>query len=222
MAQYKDLSRCEYFDREGANLNLLAVGWLEDLPTKSKEKLPRGFIPKLKKLIAETEEIWKYMGWHDCTLCERTSPRLKVDDHPTSWKNIIVPSAKKIFVCPELIVHYIQDHGYVPPKCFVDAVMDCPRYGTDEYWKPVKKLEPKLWMLELVRRDEMEYEELPWIKEAVEKAKIASEKAEAERAAKRLPYNELVAKLQGYFMERVRKLEDFGEPLPESVSVKRF
>jgi hypothetical protein len=39
----------------------------------------------------------------------------------------------KIYVCPELITHYVNAHYYKPPEVFCDAVLACPAMGSLEY-----------------------------------------------------------------------------------------
>jgi len=37
-----------------------------------------------------------------------------------------------------MILHYVKEHGYLPPADFVEAVMACPIPGSDEYRKAAK------------------------------------------------------------------------------------
>ena len=39
------------------------------------------------------------------------------------------------FVVPELIVHYIEAHCYLPPQEFIAAVMQCPPQGCAEFFQ---------------------------------------------------------------------------------------
>lgn len=43
------------------------------------------------------------------------------------------PENQFLYVCPELITHYISVHGYSPPEEFCEAVLACPQMGSDEY-----------------------------------------------------------------------------------------
>ena len=38
-----------------------------------------------------------------------------------------------LFVAPEMVVHYIEEHGYSPPAEFVEAVLRAPLPDTEEY-----------------------------------------------------------------------------------------
>lgn len=72
-----------------------------------------------------------YRGSHICELCPK-------DD--ANWVSIVHQGKKRLLgsgeitVCaptrtyatPNLVLHYIAAHGYLPPDDFVDAVMDGP------------------------------------------------------------------------------------------------
>jgi hypothetical protein len=39
-----------------------------------------------------------------------------------------------VYVAPELVVHYIESHGYQPPEEFIAAVMACPPQESAEFF----------------------------------------------------------------------------------------
>jgi hypothetical protein len=82
-------------------------------------------IDQLRRLIASNDEPLGFMGIHICELCE--------SDGPAGAANLFVPTGDRIFVCPELIVHYIIAHRYRPPDSFQDAVLRCPDPRGPEY-----------------------------------------------------------------------------------------
>jgi hypothetical protein len=47
--------------------------------------------------------------------------------------NFGVPSGDLLFVAPEMVVHYIEQHGYRPPAEFVAAVFRSPLPDTEDY-----------------------------------------------------------------------------------------
>ena len=47
--------------------------------------------------------------------------------------NLYIPHNGKIYVCPELITHYINAHHYEPPQEFCEAVLACPLMDSMEY-----------------------------------------------------------------------------------------
>jgi hypothetical protein len=44
-----------------------------------------------------------------------------------------VPGRTVLYVAPEMILHYVTDHRYLPPAEFVEAVTTCPLPGTPAY-----------------------------------------------------------------------------------------
>jgi hypothetical protein len=50
-----------------------------------------------------------------------------------------VPNGDVLFVAPEMIVHYVEQHQYAPPKEFVAAVLRSPLPDEQEYWATVKR-----------------------------------------------------------------------------------
>ena len=46
-----------------------------------------------------------------------------------------VPTAEAVYVAPEMVVHYVTDHGYLPPDEFRRAVTDCPPQGSPEFMR---------------------------------------------------------------------------------------
>jgi hypothetical protein len=51
-----------------------------------------------------------------------------------------VPGDAKIYLAPELILHYIDQHGYAPPSEFQQAVLDCPTMRSIEYLRAISEL----------------------------------------------------------------------------------
>lgn len=125
---YQDLTECTYFGEESAKI-LIAVGWLEN-----GKDFPKGEIPKdiYEKLCEFSKNPWSFawfMGSHQCDLCQFAGEN--------GLRNIFIPHNGKIYVCPELITHYINAHFYHPPKEFIEAVVVCPPMRSMEYLKKI-------------------------------------------------------------------------------------
>jgi len=56
--------------------------------------------------------------------------------------DIVVPDRTVVYMAPELILHYIRAHRYLPPSSFLEAVLNCPEPGTEEYHNAIKKIAP--------------------------------------------------------------------------------
>lgn len=124
MAQYEDLTPCTYWgDREG----LLAVGWLES-PPFAQGKLEPTVVKRLKALLKSVWQPCFRLGSHECTLCGRAH----------GHRNLFLPGRSGALVAPELIVHYIEKHDYLPPIEFQEAVLNCPKQGSPEHFKALR------------------------------------------------------------------------------------
>jgi hypothetical protein len=66
------------------------------------------------------------MGVHECNLCQFAG-------EASSAANLFFPHEDRIYVCPELIAHYINAHHYQPPTIFWDAVRTCPPMASMDY-----------------------------------------------------------------------------------------
>jgi len=139
MTYYPDLSACDYF--RSADVPLVAIGWLEngrDVPTG---EVPEQVFEQLRELLREP---WgpACFGWHDCDLCVyRYGPsKLRTHRNTMGSKNVFVPGVAKIYLAPELILHYIDQHGYSPPAEFQQAVLDCPTMRSVPYLQAILKL----------------------------------------------------------------------------------
>ena len=127
MAYYEDLSPCSYF---GAHCTavLRAVGWLEQGLPYSKGRVDEAVFRKLELLLNNAWQPMVCMGYHECSLCQFTA-------EARATTNLFVPCDGHIFVCPELITHYINAHHYQPPDSFCQAVVDCPTMRSMAYHK---------------------------------------------------------------------------------------
>ncbi len=123
MAWYEDLSECDYFGN-AAHL-LRAIGWLERGKSFSTGEIK---IEVLEKLSALRKHPWTsgytvFRGYHDCDICRLEEGTI----------NLFIPANGFLYVCPELITHYIVAHKYLPPDDFCEAVLKCPPMDSMEY-----------------------------------------------------------------------------------------
>lgn len=106
---------------------LLAVGWLTDDKPFPTGAMDAETFAKLKCLLTDPWQPGVFCGVHECELCQY--------DPPYGHSNLFVPNGSLIFVCPELIIHYIAAHHYRPPDDFLAAVVACPEIRTMQYKK---------------------------------------------------------------------------------------
>jgi len=127
MAEYADLTQCDYFPVKCSAL--LAVGWLSAETRYTIGDSDPSFFAKLLELAESPWQPVVCAGFHECELCQ-FQPAL-------GTANIFVPYEGNIYVAPELIVHYIAAHRYKPPRIFIDAVVTCPRMNSMDYKKAI-------------------------------------------------------------------------------------
>ena len=129
MAWYEDLTECNYFGEDDAKI-LTAVGWLESGKPFSTGTIPRDVYLKLSELIKNPWMFSVFRGFHRCDLCKFQFEGERAE----GVINIFIPHKRKIYACPELIIHYINIHFYLPPREFIEAVYLCPPMNTKEYY----------------------------------------------------------------------------------------
>jgi hypothetical protein len=108
MTSYRDLARCDYF---GYDHQLIAVGWLERGDHFARGEVDARAFSRLRELLIDPFQPVASGGLHECSLC-RFTPEAR------GTRNLFVPNGLDLFVAPELIVHYVNAHGYAPPSAF--------------------------------------------------------------------------------------------------------
>jgi hypothetical protein len=123
---YEDLTECDYFGKEYAKI-LTAVGWLENGKPFSHGKVSKDFYDKLCEVSKNPWAFCMFCGKHECDFCQFHGK--------FGGMNLFIPHNGKIYVCPELITHYINAHLYFPPIEFIEAVLACPPMRSMDYLK---------------------------------------------------------------------------------------
>jgi len=137
MVWYDDLENCDYFGDylgpEAAN-SFLAVGWLERGHDFTSGNIDKEIYDRLCELFQDPFQPGIFAGPHMCDLCQ-----WQFSEKFGGVHNLFVPNGETIFVCPELILHYIDAHWYEPPASFCEAVMACPPIRSMDYKKLLLK-----------------------------------------------------------------------------------
>jgi len=146
--------------------SLRAVGWLGS-KVDSTGSVSSSVRKKLETLAHDPWSPVLFMGGHHCGVCVRKSGEKKLEHlvrefppapdsltedfienygeryAPAStaqgFFNLFVPGAGHVYVAPELILHYIDEHQYQPPRNFCDAVLACPPMGSTEYFESLRR-----------------------------------------------------------------------------------
>jgi len=106
-----------------------AVGWLGAEHAHPKGILDEDAAAKLRvfaeRWFKSTEDLaWPCAGGaHQCDLCG--------DFYAAG--NFGVPAPRVLYVCPEMVAHYVDAHGYLPPAEFIEALLESPLPGTPAY-----------------------------------------------------------------------------------------
>ncbi|MFD3723441.1 hypothetical protein [Streptomyces sp. NPDC058674] len=124
MTYYPDLATYDYNYHEPPQG--LTVGWLEGDEDFAVGESSNEFVANLLDLGAFLDH--KARGFHHCTICTvltepmATSPRTG-KSYPLGHAEIrATASDGSLYVAPNLIIHYVQEHGYIPPAEFIEAV----------------------------------------------------------------------------------------------------
>lgn len=128
MSFIADLAPYDYLDDAPP---ALAVGWLDPSQPFTGGTCPRDVRDRLVALAREPRHTMR--GFHDCLFCFPDEPRdhmLQVEDpnqpgsfawlgHAEIW---VVGADGTNYAAPTLVVHYIDEHDYLPPASFIEAV----------------------------------------------------------------------------------------------------
>ncbi len=146
MTHYPDLSTSCMVE-QGPQVRV--VGWLNPgFPFETGSVSPE-FMSKLKQQCVTPYRPMVLMGAHECEFKPDSSTQCQAPGH----KNLWIPGANGcLYVAPEMIVHYIETHGYKPPEEFIQTVLAAPAQKSPEYWRmmePFGHSEPILYGLPL-------------------------------------------------------------------------
>ena len=117
-------------------IKLCAVGWLGHEVTASGEVAAECVDLLVDAYDSKLVFSDGTMGWHDCEICtteEQRRPGGKIGP-VVRWRgrelrlyghgHHLVRLGDVVYMCPVLILHYVLDHGYQPPREFLKAVAD--------------------------------------------------------------------------------------------------
>jgi hypothetical protein len=96
------------------------VGWLDGTHPYTKGKFPAHLLEFLKTI--RPQRLMR--GWHTCEICGGCR-------FPNNGEIHIYGEDGIIYCAPAMLVHYIEDHDYLPPDEFIRAVEYQYRRTTD-------------------------------------------------------------------------------------------
>ena len=122
MSQFNDLAPLDYFGQGAASV-LVAIGWLDQVVPFTLGAIDPKVLERLSILLENPFEPGQCLGFHQCDICQGQF----------GSRNLFIPGRGFLYVCPELIIHYIEKHNYLPPEPFCAAVMHCPDIRSRKY-----------------------------------------------------------------------------------------
>jgi len=143
VAYYADLTPYIYWetsqyysphrDEPWPGVPVVNVGWLDAEHPCRTGVLPEGLLARLKDLAGV--RVLQTRGYHYCELCIRDlggishirSLDAATRDHlmgelPCESAEFRVKGSGVVYAVPQLALHYIAAHGYLPPPEFCDAI----------------------------------------------------------------------------------------------------
>jgi hypothetical protein len=115
MAYFEDLTIYNYGQIDGS----VNIGWLDDEHEFRKGEVNPIILRNLYAIKASMPSFMTMRGEHRCELCGDGDVR-----HYGNGEIRVIEPDGTTYACPSMITHYIADHGYMPPDCFLDAVME--------------------------------------------------------------------------------------------------
>jgi hypothetical protein len=123
MTYFRDLSPYGY--HSGAIEPIaLNVGWLDSEHPWTRGPVAPARIALLTRLCVE-QAMNLMRGWHQCDFCEIHPVEIEFGDDrvPIGHAEIRVHGrGGVVYAAPQLICHYVADHGYQPPTEFLEAL----------------------------------------------------------------------------------------------------
>jgi hypothetical protein len=130
VAFYPDLTPYTYFqpplrdDEPWPGLPLVNIGWLDAEHPYPTGAVPDGLLPRLEEL-AEAR-VAQTRGYHFCEFCPRGPDRELIPRESAEFR---VKGDGVVYAVPQLALHYISAHNYLPPAEFCAAAMTATERG---------------------------------------------------------------------------------------------
>ena len=128
---YEDLSDYKY-NLRFADCDIKSIGWLDINHEFTKGDVDINIINKLKNI----EPFVQHKGWHTCEFCNEGTSSNEL------W---ICGDNGQIYAMPRMIIHYIEQHKYLPPKEFLDSIKNnCYTKGDKIFDSSLNKIVNKI------------------------------------------------------------------------------
>lgn len=136
MTWYPDLGTATMVDWGD---HIRAIGWLHESHSFPVGDSRPEFVRELREITSKASYAMDALGWaafagfHTCEFCGEFE----------SIRNVGIPAGAILYVAPEMVSHYVEQHSYLPPEEFVEAVLASPDPDTSAYLTAVEPFREK-------------------------------------------------------------------------------
>ena len=86
--------------------------------------------------------------------------------------NFFIPGQDVIYIATAGTMHYVESHGYLPPPAFIEAIDQCPEYGSKAYYDSLRTAN-RGQVIPLQSKEEVEHERRDFLEKlAIERAQL--------------------------------------------------
>ncbi len=126
---FPDLSPYSYA-RDSIEVGVYTVGWLAAAHDYARGPCPEGLLARIDALAQSPVNLFR--GSHLCDFCPPPETEVRngmafIKPLPERMGNgeiRVVGRDGAVYAAPVMIAHYIREHGYLPPRQFIDAVFE--------------------------------------------------------------------------------------------------
>jgi hypothetical protein len=107
---------------------LTFVGWLAEKHPYERGEVDPVLFPRLFEICRRSRVLTRGRHWCDfCPKEKKFNPKATLGDTTLRLGSgeilVAAPGSDVVYYAPDMICHYIAEHGYRPPDKFVQAVM---------------------------------------------------------------------------------------------------
>jgi hypothetical protein len=106
---------------------LKSIGWLGAGYEFVTGDPPANLVALLEEHLEDHWCCFACAGSHSCEFCQAEG-----SEHRDA-RNFIVPAKDTAYLAPGMILHYVQQHRYLPPSEFIEALRNCPPRRSDRF-----------------------------------------------------------------------------------------
>jgi len=135
MTYIKDLSKYDYL-YDCNTTNTKNIGWLDNVHGFSTGTVSDEVIKKLERISKIS--VNRTRGLHSCEICGSKNIVIHhIDGEPFLVGDAeirVFSAAGNIYAAPNMLLHYIINHNYMPPEEFLDAIISGPIPPDEKYF----------------------------------------------------------------------------------------